>query len=55
MTLTIRARGHAAITATHDKTLELSADNDIGPRATCVIGVGAARSGSTWGGSQPFL
>ena len=44
-TLTITARGHAAVTATHAKTFELTEDDDIGPRATCVIGVGAHVSG----------
>src|SRR5437660_2593944 len=38
---TIECRGHAAITATHAKTWELTLDDDIGLRATCVIGVGS--------------
>ena len=33
-------RGHAGIRATHHKTLELSHNEDITERATCVIGVG---------------
>jgi hypothetical protein len=33
--------GHAAIRATHDKTLELSPDPDITARATCIVAVGA--------------
>jgi 16S rRNA (cytidine1402-2'-O)-methyltransferase len=32
-------RGHPNVTATHDKTLELTRDADISRRATCVIGV----------------
>jgi hypothetical protein len=40
-TVTIQCEGHAQITATHAKTFELTIDDDIGPRATCVIGVGA--------------
>jgi 16S rRNA (cytidine1402-2'-O)-methyltransferase len=32
-------RGHANVTATHDKTLELTHDTDISRRATCVLGV----------------
>ncbi len=35
------ARGHPAIRATHDATLELAEATDITERATCVIGVGA--------------
>lgn len=34
--------GHAAIRATHHKTLELSRDQEITERATCVIGVGVS-------------
>jgi hypothetical protein len=37
----ITARGHHRITATHAKTFELAAHDDIGAEATCVIGVGA--------------
>jgi hypothetical protein len=36
------AQGHAAIRATHAKTLEFERDAEIGARATCVVGVGAA-------------
>lgn len=43
--VTIRCRGHAQITAGHSKTFELTPDADIGPRATCVIGVGAQVDG----------
>ena len=32
-------RGHPNVTATHDKTLEITRDADISRRATCVIGV----------------
>jgi 16S rRNA (cytidine1402-2'-O)-methyltransferase len=32
-------RGHPNVTATHDKTLELTRDRDISRRATCVVGV----------------
>jgi len=37
----IRARGHRHVTATHAKTFELATDDEIGPDASCVIGVGA--------------
>src|SRR5215213_9119256 len=40
--VTVIARGHAAISASHTKTVELVADEEIGPRATCVAAVGAA-------------
>lgn len=40
--VTIACSGHPEITATHDKTLELSVDADISRRASCVVGVGAA-------------
>jgi 16S rRNA (cytidine1402-2'-O)-methyltransferase len=36
------ARGHPNVTATHDKTLEITRDADISRRATCVIGVASA-------------
>jgi hypothetical protein len=39
--LRLRCRGHPAIRATHDKTLELTADPSITARATCVVGVDA--------------
>lgn len=39
--MTARAFGHAAIQARHGKTLELTRDREIGPRATCVVAVGA--------------
>jgi hypothetical protein len=32
-------RGHANVTATHDKTLEITRDAEISRRATCVVGV----------------
>lgn len=41
----IQCSGDERITATHAKTFELTADHDIGPRATCVIGVGARVKG----------
>jgi 16S rRNA (cytidine1402-2'-O)-methyltransferase len=34
-------QGHPNISGTHDKTLELTRASDIGPRATCIVGVGA--------------
>ncbi|MBI2704336.1 MAG: DUF371 domain-containing protein [Actinobacteria bacterium] len=37
----LEASGHRNIRATHDATIELATDDDITPRATCVIGVGA--------------
>lgn len=37
--LRLRGRGHPAIRATHDKTLEFSTDPTITGRATCVVGV----------------
>lgn len=37
----IRARGHANISARHHKTIELTRDEAITPRATCVVGVAA--------------
>ena len=39
--VTIIGRGHAAITASHAKTVELVSEQEIGPRATCVVAVGA--------------
>ena len=39
--VTIIGRGHAAITASHAKTVELVTEPEIGPRATCVAAVGA--------------
>jgi hypothetical protein len=39
--VTIIGRGHAAITASHAKTVELVTEQEIGPRATCVAAVGA--------------
>jgi hypothetical protein len=39
--VTIIGRGHAAITASHAKTVELAAEPEIGPRATCVAAVDA--------------
>jgi 16S rRNA (cytidine1402-2'-O)-methyltransferase len=35
-------RGHPNITATHDKTLEITRDAEISRRATCVVGVSSA-------------
>jgi 16S rRNA (cytidine1402-2'-O)-methyltransferase len=34
-------RGHPNITASHDKTLELTRDAEISRRATCVLGIGS--------------
>lgn len=46
--LRIAASGHPSIRATHDATWELSADEAITGRATCVVGVGArVLAGST--------
>ena len=39
--VTIIGRGHAAITASHAKTVELVTEPEIGPRATCVAAVSA--------------
>ena len=39
--VTIIGRGHAAITASHAKTVELVIEPEIGARATCVAAVGA--------------
>ena len=41
MAITGTAAGHPNIRATHGKTLELAREGEIGPRATCVVGVGA--------------
>lgn len=40
--VTVTAVGHPAIRASHSKTLELTADAALTPRATCVVGVSAA-------------
>ena len=37
----IRARGHPEITATHPTTLMITRDKEIGPKADCVVAVGA--------------
>ncbi|WP_328901270.1 DUF371 domain-containing protein [Streptomyces sp. NBC_00441] len=37
----IHARGHENVRATHAKTLEITGEEDITARATCVVGVGA--------------
>jgi hypothetical protein len=39
--VTIIGRGHAAITASHAKTVELVTEPEVGPRATCVAAVDA--------------
>ena len=39
--MTGTAAGHRNIRATHRKTLELTREPEIGPRATCVVAVGA--------------
>lgn len=41
-TVRASARGHPAITATHQKTLEVSREANVGRDATCVIGVSGA-------------
>jgi hypothetical protein len=41
MPITGTAAGHPNVRATHRKTLELTRDEEIGPRATCVVGVAA--------------
>jgi len=41
-TVAFAGRGHPNVTATHDKTLELTRDADITRRATCVVGVASA-------------
>ena len=40
--MSFACRGHANITGTHDKTLELTRDADISRRATCVLGVASS-------------
>ncbi|HZV48237.1 MAG TPA: DUF371 domain-containing protein [Candidatus Dormibacteraeota bacterium] len=40
-TVAFSCRGHPAIRGTHAKTLELTRERDISPRATCVVGVAA--------------
>jgi hypothetical protein len=40
--LRVIARGHAAVRATHAKTLELVREGEIGRAATCVVAVGAS-------------
>jgi len=47
--VTVAAVGHRAIRATHHKTLELTADAAITPRATCVAGVSAVFDAETLG------
>lgn len=39
--LTIRARGHPNVRATHSKTFELTSDEDVTQSGTCIVGVGA--------------
>lgn len=40
----VRARGHPEVTATHPTTLMITKDDEIGPRADCVLAVGADKS-----------
>ncbi|MEA1904785.1 MAG: DUF371 domain-containing protein [Candidatus Hadarchaeota archaeon] len=40
----VRARGHPEVTATHPTTLMITRDEEIGPRADCVLAVGADKS-----------
>lgn len=35
----VRARGHPAMRATHARSIELAPEDEIGPAATCVVGV----------------
>jgi hypothetical protein len=39
--VTITARGHINVRARHPKTIELTADVDVTPRGTCIVGVAA--------------
>lgn len=48
-TATIVCRGHTNIRASHHKTLEFTTDHDIGPSATCVLGVQARVDGPSLG------
>jgi hypothetical protein len=43
-------RGHPAIRATHDKTLEITPEPDISARATCVVAVGDTRTAEPMAG-----
>lgn len=43
VTETIRARGHANVTATHRSTFEVTMDPEIGRTADCIIAVSANR------------
>ena len=49
LTAAIVCRGHPNIRASHHKTLEFTTDRDIGPRATCVLGVQARVDGPALG------
>lgn len=40
----VRARGHPEVTATHPTTLMITKDEEIGPRADCVLAVSADKS-----------
>ncbi len=40
----VRAKGHPEVTATHPTTLMITKDEEIGPRADCVLAVGADKS-----------
>jgi hypothetical protein len=51
----VEGRGHPMVRARHGRTLELTADADIGPRATCVVAVAAqVREGSLEGLAGPL-
>jgi hypothetical protein len=39
----ITARGHPNVTSKHRTTLEITTDEEIGPRADCIIGVSASK------------
>ncbi|HET9656607.1 MAG TPA: DUF371 domain-containing protein [Kineosporiaceae bacterium] len=43
-TVVLHASGHSQVRATHEKSLELTAEAEITARATCVVGVGMAPS-----------
>ena len=45
--VTFHCRGHRGISATHDKTLEFTRDENITRRATCVLGVASRHDDET--------
>ena len=46
--VTVTAVGHPSIRVSHAKTLELTAEAEITPRATCVAGVSAGSTPTPW-------